>query len=132
MKYDKTSIATPLARARGLGAAHDGTHHFIWQRITALALIPLLLWLVASLACKTGADYYEFTAWAANPPVALALILTLTAMFWHASLGLQVVIEDYVHCAWVKYTSLILMKLTCFVLATAGIFSVILIAVQQS
>jgi len=122
-------LRTPLARVRGLGSAHDGTHHFIVQRLTALALIPLALWLVISLICRAGATHDEFTAWISSFPVALGLVLLLGATFWHASLGLQVVVEDYVHGKGTRILSLVAIKFACFTLAVAGILSVILIAV---
>jgi len=123
------NLRTPLATVRGHGSAHDGTHHFIVQRLTALALIPLALWLVIGLVCHTGASHTEFRDWVASFPVALALILTIIATFWHASIGLQVVLEDYVHRSLLRMVLLMLVKGFCVTLSAAGVLSVILIAV---
>lgn len=123
MKHD--ALTTPLSRARGLGSAHDGTHHFILQRLTAIALVPLTLWLVYGLVTHVGADYRSFVGWVKNFPVALGLILTLIATFWHASLGLQIIIEDYVHEPIAKVASLIAVKFACFALGAAGVLAVV-------
>lgn len=88
---------TPLARARGLGSAKSGVSHFIAQRVSAIALlvlIPVFIWQVAAHA---GAGYPEARAWLASPVGAVVVFATLTAAFYHMRLGLQVVIEDYIH-----------------------------------
>jgi succinate dehydrogenase / fumarate reductase membrane anchor subunit len=88
---------TPLARARGLGSAKSGVGHFITQRVSAVALailVPLFIW---NVAAKAGASYEEARAWLGSPLGALVVLLTLTAAFYHMRLGLQVVIEDYIH-----------------------------------
>ena len=102
---------TPIARARGLGSAKDGTHHWWMQRITAIALIPLTVWLVASLVAVGAADHARTVEWIRSPAVAIALLLTIAALFHHAQLGLQVVIEDYVHTEGVKLAAVIAVKL---------------------
>src|SRR6185503_10251151 len=90
-------LKSELARARGLGSAKEGVQHWWMQRLTALALIPLGLWLVASLVCNAGADHAAIVRWLGSPVTLGALGLTLLAAFYHAVLGLQVVIEDYIH-----------------------------------
>ena len=103
MKF--SSVRTPLAKARNWGSAHDGTGHFLWQRITAIALIPLSLWFIYSiLTLATGANQAELVRWLSSGLHATALILLLLAMFYHAKLGIQVIIEDYVHSPAVKFT----------------------------
>lgn len=103
-----TSIRTPLARVRGLGSAKDGTSHWWAQRMTALALIPLGLWFVYSLMhLAVLGDSDAVAAWLQSPLSAIALIALLVALFWHARLGMQVIIEDYVHSEPVKMTLLI-------------------------
>ena len=119
---------SPLKQVRGLGAAHGGTHHWWMQRVTAVALVPLLLWFVFSVAGMGGADYATFRAWAAQPQVAVALILVLLASFYHGQLGLQVVIEDYVHTRWLEMTLQVLVRFLAVLLATSGILSVLRIA----
>ncbi len=119
---------TPLGRVRGLGSAKEGTEHFWAQRVTAIALVPLALWFVASLAAYTGADHTTAKAWLAEPFTSVVMILLVVTGFHHAQLGLQVVIEDYVSTEWVKVFSIIVVKLAAVALAVAAIFSVLKIA----
>ncbi len=91
------SFVTPLSRARGKGSAHEGTHHFIAQRATALAAIVLTLFLAVILVMLAGRDYAAARALIANPFVAAALTATAAVFCWHMKLGMQVIIEDYVH-----------------------------------
>ena len=88
---------TPLKRAKGLGSAKSGTGHFLWQRITAIAILLAGVYLLGLLVGLSGADYATARAVVANPLNATVLIAFLVAAFWHAKLGVQVVIEDYVH-----------------------------------
>ncbi len=122
------SLRSPLSRARGLGSAKDGVSHWVWQRLTALALIPLTFWFVASVVVYINADYTAMKAWVATPYVAVLLSLYLATLFHHSQLGLQVVIEDYVHTKWVNLSLLVLIKFSHVLLAAAGIFAVLKIA----
>src|SRR5947207_6872503 len=90
-------MRSPLGRAIGLGSAKEGVEHWWRQRVTALALVPLTLWFVIAVIGLVGADHAVFVAWVRNPMAAVLLILLLVATFYHAALGLQVVIEDYIH-----------------------------------
>ena len=119
---------TPIARARGLGSAKDGTHHWWMQRITAVALVPLSVWLVASLVAIGAADHARTVHWIRSPVVAIALLLTVAALFHHAQLGLQVVVEDYVQADWKKIAALIAVKLLAIAVAASAAFSVLRIA----
>jgi succinate dehydrogenase / fumarate reductase membrane anchor subunit len=92
-----SDLRTPLARARGLGSAREGVHHWWAQRLTAIALIPLVVWFAISLVMLSGADYGMARAWIGSPLVMVLLILTIVIGLHHGQLGLQVVIEDYVH-----------------------------------
>ncbi len=114
MKYRSS-----LARVRGLGSAKGGTHHFWMQRLSAVALIPLTLWFVASVVSMTGADHATVSAWVSSPLTTVLLLSLLFAVFYHARLGLQVVIEDYVHTGWLKLASLF--AVTAAVIALGGI-----------
>ena len=87
---------TPLARVRGLGSAKDGVGHWWAQRLTAIALIPLVVWFAVSLVMLSGADYTAVRAWIGSPLVMLLLVLTISVGLHHGQLGMQVVIEDYV------------------------------------
>jgi len=86
---------TPLARARGLGSAKQGVHHWWMQRLTAIAMIPLVVWFAVSLVMLSGADYTTVRAWIGAPLVMVLLILTIGVGLHHGQLGLQVVFEDY-------------------------------------
>jgi succinate dehydrogenase / fumarate reductase membrane anchor subunit len=100
---------TPLARARGLGSAKDGLGHWWAQRLTAIALIPLVVWFAISLVMLTGADYGIVRAWIGSPLVMVLLILTIAIGLHHGQLGLQVVLEDYTGGAW-RVTLIVLVK----------------------
>lgn len=119
------SLRTPLAAVRGLGSAREGVRHWWWQRLTAIALVPLSLWFVASLAGVAGADYATAAAWLKVPRNSILLLALLLATFYHAQLGLQVVIEDYVHTEWVKVASLVALRFVVFLLGLTAVVSVL-------
>jgi succinate dehydrogenase / fumarate reductase membrane anchor subunit len=125
-------MRSPLGRAVGLGSAKEGVEHWWLQRITAVALVPLTLWFVIAVIRLVGADLDSVRDWVGNPLPAILLVLLLIATFYHASLGLQVVIEDYVHTELSKLGLLIIVRLACFALAVAGIFAVLGMAVGTS
>lgn len=98
MKIPSTSLRTPLARVRGLGAAKDGTHHWWLERLTSLALIPLTVWFIYELMTHLlGASREQVQAWLAEPFTALLMGALIITVFWHSKLGVQVIVEDYVH-----------------------------------
>ena len=117
------SLRTPLAKARGLGSAKDGTHHFWLQRLTAVALIPLTVWFALSIASLATAGQAEVLSWMKSPLSATLMLSFIMAGFWHMKLGLQVVIEDYVHTESTKITCLILNNLVAIFLALAAFLS---------
>ena len=119
---------SPIGRARGLGSAKSGVGHFIAQRVTAIALVPLTLWFVISIIGLIGADYQTMRAFLQAPLNATLMSLLVFAVFWHASLGLQVVIEDYVHCERLKAASLIGVKLAVYFLGAYSLISVFKVA----
>ena len=116
-------MRSPLSRAQGLGSAREGVEHWWIQRVTAVALIPLTLWFTASLIALTGSDYDTFIAWLRAPFATILMVLLLIALFHHISLGLRVVVEDYVHSDRVKIPAVVAIRLACFALAIAGIFA---------
>ncbi|MBN8530285.1 MAG: succinate dehydrogenase, hydrophobic membrane anchor protein [Alphaproteobacteria bacterium] len=118
------SIRTPIAKVRGLGSAKGGTKEWWYQRVTAVFLVPLTLWFVTSLVCLATGQTGSVGEWLSSPLVALATVGLLAAMFFHAWLGVKVVIEDYVHCEAVKLTMLIVVKLLILTLALASVFAV--------
>jgi len=124
MSMSNKRLRTPLKNARGLGSAKDGTHHFVLQRITAVALIFLSLYVVWLIISLIGSDYASVRAAVANPGNAVLLIAFVIATFWHAKLGLQVVIEDYVHTPW---SATVLHLANIFICVLAALASVLAI-----
>jgi len=122
------SLRSPLGKVRGLGSAKEGVAHWWAQRMTAVALVPLMIWFVASICAMTGADYDAVRTWIATPMVSIMLVLLTLAVFHHAQLGLQVVLEDYVHTEWLKIASIAIVKFAAIGLAVASIFSIAKIA----
>jgi succinate dehydrogenase membrane anchor subunit len=122
-------MRSPLGRAIGLGSAKEGLDHWWAQRITAVALVPLSLWFISAIVGLVGADLETVQNWMSLPLPAILLILLLIATFYHLSLGLQVVIEDYVHADFAKLGLVAVLRLLCFGIAVAGIFAVVSIAV---
>lgn len=123
----KERMRSPLGRALGLGSAKEGVEHWWWERVSAVALVPLTLWFVGSIVAHTGSDYATFIAWLRTPMATILMVLLLTGLFYHTALGLQVVIEDYVHSG-MKIPALIGMRFGCFGLAVAGILATLRIA----
>lgn len=122
------SLRSPLSRARGLGSAKEGVHHFWVQRVSAIALVPLTVWFVFSLARFTGSDFAVVQHWVAAPSVAVTLILFLATMLYHSALGVQVVIEDYVSHEGKRIVTLLLSKFVHAIVAAASIFAVLKVA----
>lgn len=122
------SLETRLARVRGLGSAKDGTHHWWAQRVTAVALVPLTLWFAISVAGMAGGTYAEAAAWVGAPLNTVLLLLLIAATFHHLQLGIQVVLEDYVHAEGAKIVALMLVKFACAILAVASGYAVLRVA----
>ena len=116
---DRRQMGSPLARAMGFGTAKGGFEHWWMERVSAVALIPLTLWFVASIIAHTGSGYTSFITWLRAPLISSLMILLLIALFYHTYLGLRVVIEDYIHSG-VKVVALIALGFCCFTLAVAG------------
>ena len=125
-----TSLRSPLAKVRGLGSAKEGTHHFWMQRLTAIALLPLILWFCFSIAMLPNASFEEAHAWVASPLNAVLLILLLFIGFYHAMLGIQIVLEDYVSTEWLRMTCIVLVNFTCIFLAVSGVFLVLKLSLE--
>ena len=117
-----------LKKAKGLGAAHEGVHHWLGQRITAIANIPLVIWLLYSLYGLQEATYEEFTSWLAVPFHAILMCLFILSTFYHAVLGAQVITEDYIHHKGFKLFKLIGQKLVFIAMGVACLFSILKIA----
>lgn len=120
-----SDLRTPLARARGLGSAKQGVHHWWAQRLTAIALIPLVVWFAISLVMMTGADYNVVRAWIGSPVVMVLLILTITIGLYHGQLGMQVVIEDYVGGDGWKLALIVLVRFIAVFFGLAAVVAIL-------
>jgi succinate dehydrogenase / fumarate reductase membrane anchor subunit len=120
-------MRTPLARAIGLGSAKEGVGAWWAQRVSAVALVPLTVWFTASIIAHTGSDYATFIVWLRTLLAAIPMILLLIALFYHTALGLQVVIEDYIHSG-AKFAAVVAVRLGSCALATAGVVATLRIA----
>jgi succinate dehydrogenase / fumarate reductase membrane anchor subunit len=127
--HPQKRLAGPLARARGLGSAKHGLQHWWAQRVSAVALLPLTLWFVYSVIHLTGADQARVHDWLSRPATAILMSLFIVATFYHLALGVQVVIEDYVHREGVKLTTMLLVKGLIVLTAAAALFTVLRVAV---
>ncbi|WP_426284834.1 succinate dehydrogenase, hydrophobic membrane anchor protein [Luteibacter sp. E-22] len=121
-------LRNPLARARGLGSAKEGVSHWMLQRVTALGLIFLTLWFVFTVVSLAHADFGTARATLAKPWNAVLLIALIITMFRHAVLGLQVVIEDYVHTRWLEVASLVVIKFIAVLATLTGVLAVLRVA----
>jgi len=122
---------TPLKDATGLGSARQGLHHFTVQRITAVALLLLVPWFVWIVLRLLHLDYAGAHALVAQPCNAILLLAFVVAVFWHAQLGLQVVIEDYVHARGTLLVLQLAVKFLCFLGAAASVLAILKIALGR-
>ena len=120
-----TDLRSPLARARGLGSAKDGVHHWWVQRLTAVALIPLVVWFAISLIMLSGADYTVVRAWIGSPLVMMLLVLTIAVGLHHGQLGMQVVIEDYVGSDGWKLALIVIVKFIAVLFGLGAIVAIL-------
>ena len=118
-------LRSHLGRVRGLGSSNGGVHHWWMQRLTGISLVPLCLWFVFSVVGLVDADLLTVTDWVGRHFNPVLLILFVICMFHHAQLGLQVVIEDYIHSESTKVTLLVLVKLGALLLGACSAFAVI-------
>ena len=126
------SLSSPLSRVLGSGSAKEGTDHWWMQRVTAVALLILGLWFLVSIARLDGFAHGDMLAWVGEPFNALMLILAGVTIAWHSVLGVQVVIEDYVHGPALKVISIILNKFVHLFLGAAAVFAVLKVALGAS
>ena len=120
---------TPVARARGLGSAKSGTGHFWWQRVTAVFLALLTPWVLGMIVALVGADLAQVKASLAKPMNAIPLALFAISLFWHARLGLQVVVEDYFHHRPTEIFLQLLIAFACALGALASLYAIGRIAI---
>jgi len=124
MSTHRDDFRNPLQRARGLGSGKTGTGHFWWQRVTAIFLVPLVAWLLGLLVSFVGADLATVQLAIARPWNAIALSLFAILLFWHAKLGIQVVIEDYVHTRGLEVALQLIVTLACALGALASLYAI--------
>ena len=122
------SYRTPLSKAKGLGAAKEGVEHWWRQRLTAIALVPLILWTLFSIALLGTGNFTSVYTWVAHPVTAVLLSVTFIALYYHSALGIQVIVEDYIHVKWLQITALIGIKFINFLRAVIAVFSILKIA----
>ena len=123
---------TSLGRVRGLGSAKEGAHHWIVQRFTAIGNVVLSIWLIASFILLPDLGYDTVSVWLSAPIPAAAMVLLIVSVFWHARLGLTVLIEDYVHEAGLKFAALTALNLAAVAGGVFGIFCVARLALGGS
>jgi succinate dehydrogenase / fumarate reductase membrane anchor subunit len=128
MAAPNAPLRSGLGRVRGLGSAKEGVGHWWSQRLTGLALVPLGLWFAISLIAHVGLDRAGAVAWLRQPVTVGLLGLTIVATFHHAVLGLQVVIEDYVHHEGARIAAVVLLRAVCWGLAVAALVALLFIA----
>jgi succinate dehydrogenase / fumarate reductase membrane anchor subunit len=119
---------TSIGRVRGLGSAHNGAHHWLVQRFTAIGNLVLVVYLLVSFLLLPGLSYTNVHDWLVRPVPATAMALLVISLFWHARLGLQVVVEDYVHTDANKFACLAALNLAAFAGTAFGVLSVLRIA----
>lgn len=119
---------TSIGRVRGLGSAKTGSHHWLVQRFTAIGNLVLLLWFIASLLMLPNLGYKSVIEWIVRPVPATAMALLVITTIWHAKLGVQVLIEDYVHEHANKFACVAALNLSAFAAAAFGLFCVVRLA----
>jgi succinate dehydrogenase / fumarate reductase membrane anchor subunit len=122
------TMETPLARVRGLGSAPEGAHHWWIERLTSVSTLLLSIWLIVSLLRLPGLDYRTVNEWLQSPLAAVPMLLLILSTFWHLKLGMQVVIEDYVHEEGWKFLSILLLNFASVIGAAFALFAVLKIA----
>jgi succinate dehydrogenase / fumarate reductase membrane anchor subunit len=128
----RRSASTPLGQVLGGGSAHSGVHHWWTQRVSAVALLPLTIWFVVALLRLPDLSWASVHAWLASPWSALAMVMLVLALCWHSHLGVQVVIEDYVHGPALKTVALMLAGFAHLAVAATSLLAVLRITLAAS
>jgi succinate dehydrogenase / fumarate reductase membrane anchor subunit len=125
----QATLRSPLGRVRGMGSAKSGSHHWWMQRVTSIALLPLTIWFILSLATSAGMSHAEVLLWIGQPFNAVLLLALIGLTFHHTAAGLQVIIEDYTNQEWLKIGLILATKGICWLLGIAAALAVLRIAV---
>jgi succinate dehydrogenase / fumarate reductase membrane anchor subunit len=128
MSEAKSSMRTPLGRVRGLGSARSGTEHFWLQRVTAVANVPLTIFVIGLIISTAGSNYAAVKATLGSPLVAIPLILFVISATWHMRLGMQIIIEDYVPAEGTKIVLLLLNTFFCVTVGLGSVFAILKLA----
>ena len=124
----RAATETPIARVRGLGSAREGAEHWWHERASSVALLLLFVWLIVSLLRLPALDHRGVTEWLRDPLAAVPMLLLVAATFWHLKMGMQVIVEDYVHDEGNKFLALLLLNFASVAAAAFAIFAVLKIA----
>jgi succinate dehydrogenase / fumarate reductase membrane anchor subunit len=122
------ALETPLARVRGLGSAREGAEHWWHERLSSVAVLLLFVWLIVSLLRLPALDHRGVTEWLRDPLAAVPMLLLIAATFWHLKMGLQVIVEDYVHDEGNRFLSILLLAFAAYGAAAFAMFAVLKIA----
>jgi succinate dehydrogenase / fumarate reductase, membrane anchor subunit len=125
-------MRSPLGRARGLGSSHGGSHHWVTERMTAIALVPLTVWFIFSMVRLAGASHQAVIVWLASPLTMVLMLILIASTFHHLQLGLQSVLIDYVRSEWLRLPAVLAVKAICLLLALTCIISVLKIGFHIS
>lgn len=123
-----TQLDTPLSRAKGLGVAHEGTAHWRLQRLTSVALVPIVLWLSFSVAMLPSLGYEALREWLQQPLVTILIAASIITICYHQALGLRTIVEDYIHTVPLKVAGIVAINFWSILLAIGGLYAIIKIA----
>ncbi len=132
MSLSALDVKGLYGRLRTLRTKSPALHHWWWQRITAVVLVPFCLWFAASLITMVGAGHAAAAAWVGSPAVALLLVVFLLALCYHAYLGVEVVIDDYVHVEWIRAKGVLAVQVVLGLLAVIGVLAVLWVLVGHA
>ena len=121
-------METPLSRVRGLGSARSGAHHWWLERLSSVAALVLFVWFIVSILRLPSLNYASVTGWLAQPLAAVPMLLLIVTTFWHLKMGLQVIVEDYVHEEGLKLFAIVLLNFFAIGGGALAFFSVLKIA----